>query len=153
MIHNLQTFRSHFCKQVIRIFKTIIRIFTAPLRFLTYFWQTTECEGCTRVTKGKHSTSFRHIMIRMHLSLAFNRHFYLFNNFTCPCLSKDSDGSHIMSDQEQLMSKLISKTPKTHEQHDLLHDSPTEIQYSWLLINEEYRRRNTQKATCKVATL
>ena len=30
---------SHFYLEVIHIFKTIIRIFTAPLRFLTYFWQ------------------------------------------------------------------------------------------------------------------
>ena len=35
MIHNSQTFWSHFCLQV-SIFKTIIRIFTAPLHFLTY---------------------------------------------------------------------------------------------------------------------
>ena len=38
-------FRSHFCLQVIRIFKTVIRIFTAPLCFLTHFWQT-KLEGC-----------------------------------------------------------------------------------------------------------
>ena len=44
-IHSLQTFRSHFCLQVIHIFKTVLRIFTAPLRFLTYFWQTKR-EGC-----------------------------------------------------------------------------------------------------------
>ena len=34
------TFRSHLCLQVIHIFKTGIRIFTAPLHFLTYSWQT-----------------------------------------------------------------------------------------------------------------
>ena len=38
-IHSSNTFRSHFCLQVIRIFKTVIRVFTAPLRFLTCFWQ------------------------------------------------------------------------------------------------------------------
>ena len=34
-IHNSHTFRSHFCLQVILILKTVIRVFTAPLRFMT----------------------------------------------------------------------------------------------------------------------
>ena len=40
MIHNSHTSQSHFCLQVICIFKTVVHIFTAPLHFLTYFWQT-----------------------------------------------------------------------------------------------------------------
>ena len=39
-IRNSYTFWSHFCLQVICIFKTILRIFTATLHFLTYVWQT-----------------------------------------------------------------------------------------------------------------
>ena len=38
-------FQSPFCLRVIRIFKTVIRIFTAPLRFPAYLWQTNR-EGC-----------------------------------------------------------------------------------------------------------
>ena len=39
---NSHTFQSHFCLQVIHIFKTIIHIFMAPLHFLTYLWQTND---------------------------------------------------------------------------------------------------------------
>ena len=35
---NLHTFWSHFCLQVICIFKTVIYIFAAPLHFYMYFW-------------------------------------------------------------------------------------------------------------------
>ena len=52
--HNSQTFRSHFCLQVIHIFKTVIRIFTATLCFLTYFWQT-KCEGWDVMTLFEYS--------------------------------------------------------------------------------------------------
>ena len=39
------TIPTHFCLRVIHIFKTVRRVFTAPLHFPTYFWQTKR-EGC-----------------------------------------------------------------------------------------------------------
>ena len=41
--HSSQTFRSHLCLQYTFSRLTIIRIFMAPSRFLTYFWQRISC--------------------------------------------------------------------------------------------------------------